>query len=407
MSREQGEGGMNHTEHGFAIAEYRSRLAALQEGMARAGLAALLFTTEPDIHYVTGFATRFWQSPTRPWFVVLPGVGEPVAVIPAIGRVLMAKTWLSDIRTWPSPDPLDDGVTLLAQTLLSQTLRELAPSHALTGGPARIGLPMGPATHLRMPLADFALLREAIAPASFVDATAIVHHVREVKSSAEIARIRAACGIADRAFAKVPDIAGEGRPLDAVFRDFQIACLAAGADWVPYLAGGAGQGGYSDVISPASPTPLARGDVLMLDTGVVRAGYFADFDRNFAIGRADDDVRRAYATLHAATEAGLEAARPGATAADLHRVMRAAIERAGGKALDGRFGHGLGLELTEWPSSMPGDRTVLRPGMVLTLEPGLEVRPGRIMVHEENIVLRAHGAELLSRRAPPELPVLR
>ena len=72
----------------------------------------------------------------------------------------------------------------------------------------------------------------------------------------------------------------------------------------------------------------------------------------------------------------------------------------------GRLGHGLGLSLTEWPSFIASDGTVLREGMVLTLEPGLQIAPGRIMVHEEDIVVRAGGAELLSRRAPAQLPVL-
>ena len=70
------------------------------------------------------------------------------------------------------------------------------------------------------------------------------------------------------------------------------------------------------------------------------------------------------------------------------------------------MGHGLGMRLTEWPSLMAGDETRLEPGMVLTLEPGLEIGPGCIMVHEENIVIRNDGAELLTKRAAPTLPVL-
>ena len=87
--------------------------------------------------------------------------------------------------------------------------------------------------------------------------------------------------------------------------------------------------------------------------------------------------------------------------------MQRVISEAGYEAGNvGRFGHGLGMQLTEWPSIAASDRTELVPGMVLTLEPGLSIGPGRGMVHEENIVIRAHGAELLSRRAPDQLPVV-
>ena len=380
---------------GFDVTEFPRRTAALQEAMAEAEIDVLLLTTAADIYYVTGFLTRFWESPTRPWFVAVPVAADPVAVIPTIGAALMASTWIEDIRTWNAPDPEDDGVALLAGTL-----RELASRRG------RIGVPMGPETRLRMPLADFERLKSAIAPLAIADATDPLRRAREVKSEAEIEKIRATCDAAGTAFGQVHTIARAGRPLAEVFRDFQIACLHSGADWVSYLAGGAGPGGYADVISPASARPLADGDVLMLDTGAVREGYFCDFDRNFAIGRADEAARRAYAILFEATEAGLAAARPGATAADLHHAMAAAITGRGGSVGSGRFGHGLGLQLTEWPSLIPADRTVLREGMVLTLEPGLEIAPGRIMVHEENIVLRATGAELLSPRAPARLPVL-
>lgn len=379
----------------FEAAEYADRTARTQHAMADEDIAALLLTSEPDVRYYTGFLTRFWESPTRPWFVVIPAAGKPIAVIPAIGGDLMATTWIEDIRTWPAPHPEDDGVSLLADTL-----RETA------GRARRIGLPMGHETSLRMPLADFHRLTEKLAPAGFVDATGIVQSVQLLKSDAEITAIAAICRIADAAFGEVAGFAHVGTPLAEIFRSFQIALLKNGADWVPCLAGGAGPGGYADVISPASPRALAPGDVLMLDTGAVRDGYFCDFDRNYAIRTATDETRDAYRLLFEATEAGFAAARPGATTADLYEAMQAVIARGGDAGAGGRLGHGLGMRLTEWPSLIPTDQTVLAPGMVLTLEPGLEIAPGRIMVHEENIVIREAGAELLSTRATPEIPIL-
>ncbi len=72
----------------------------------------------------------------------------------------------------------------------------------------------------------------------------------------------------------------------------------------------------------------------------------------------------------------------------------------------GRMGHGLGMELTEWPSVMPGDDTLLEPGMVLTIEPGMSFAPGKEMVHEENILITEEGARILTRRAPAEMPII-
>lgn len=363
--------------------------------MAAVDLAALLLTSPADIAYVSGFVTRFWESPTRPWFVVLPRNAAPVAVIPSIGEDLMARTWIHDIRIWESPHPADDGVGLLADTLC-----ELVPQDG------RIGLPMGPETHLRMPLTDFHRVSGRIAPRTFGDATDVLRRVREIKSDAEIDRIRAACARAGTAFAGVPERVQSGQDLHTVFRDFQIALLQAGADWVAYLAGAAGPGGYGDVISPADDRRLQDGDVLMLDTGAVVDGYYCDYDRNFAIGRAEDEAARAHVALILAAEAAAVRARPGMAARDLHHIMAQALSERGMTPAGGRFGHGLGLSLTEWPSLAHWDGTKLRAGMVLTLEPGVEIAPGRIMVHEENIVLRSDGAEWLSPPAPRHLPVI-
>lgn len=379
----------------FPADEFRHRVARLQEEMAGQGLGALLLTTAADIFYVTGFLTRFWESPARPWFLIVPSTGDPVAVIPSIGAELMARTWIEAIRTWDAPHPGDDGVSLLVDTLSS-----LLPEQA------RIGVPMGLETQLRMPLADYDRVAAGIAPRRFVDGTGAVQRVREVKSAAEVEAIRASCAIAGRAFARVQEIAAPGRPLETVFRDFQAMLLQEGADWVSYLAGGAGPDGYADVISPASSDPLQDGDVLMLDTGTVRNGYFCDFDRNYAVGPASEAVRRTHAALWEATEDALASLRPGMLACDAHRLLSEALVRRGAEPGGGRLGHGLGITLTEWPSFTPLDDTPLREGMVLTLEPGALVAPGRMLVHEENIVLRAHGPELLSPRAPLEMPEL-
>jgi len=379
-------------QRGFDPSEFQNRLDRAQSLMAGAGLDALVLTTETDVRYFTGFLTRFWESPTRPWFLVVPQTGMPVAVIPSIGAALMRKTWITDIRTWSAPDLTDDGVTLLADTI-----------RHVVGAGARIGVPDGHGTHLRMPLQDYQRVQDLLPQATFTSDQRIIETLRRIKSGAELAKIERACTIAGRAFDRVGEIAGAGVPLDRVFRDFQSLCLAEGADWVPYLAGGTGPLGYDDVISPAAPEPLQQGHVLMLDTGLVWDGYFCDFDRNYAIGPVSDEVHSAYAKLIEATQAGQEAAVIGATATDIYHAMDRVLTGGLGGGDAGRLGHGLGMQLTEWPSFIATDPTEIVAGMVITLEPGITMSDGSVLVHEDDFVITEQGARQLTPRAPQQM----
>jgi Xaa-Pro aminopeptidase len=381
---------------GFADAEFELRTLNAQARMADNGLAGILLMSEPDVRYFTGFLTQFWQSPTRPWFLFVPANGKPIAIIPEIGAALMRTTWIDDIRTWSAPSPEDDGISLL-QDLLSPL--------AKTG--ARIGVMKGHETMLRMPLGDWERLMSSLTGLHVADATDLVQGLRMVKSDAEIEKLAHICAIGSGMFARVPELVSEGMPLVDVFRTAKREALALGADDVPYLVGAADTGGYVDVISPPSERPLQSGDVLMLDTGATWDGYFCDFDRNWAIGAADDAAKQAYDVLWRATESGLDAAKPGNTCRDLFESMANVISEIDSSGGDiGRLGHGLGMQLTEQPSHAVFDTTELKEGMVLTLEPSLSFGDGLMMVHEENIVIRANGAELLSTRASSELPII-
>ena len=361
--------------------------------MAEREIAAILVCTEPEVRYFTGFHTPFWQSPTRPWFTVIPATGKPIAVIPSIGEATMSATWIDDVRTWSSPCPDDDGVSLLADCL-----REVA-------GDGSIGLPMGPETHVRMPLRDLDLLRSMLS--DFVDVTDIIRGLRMVKSEREIDKHRHICGVVSDAFDELPELLSTGMTERQAFAAFRAEILRQGADDVPYLVGATGPDGINDIIRQPSDREIDDGDMLIFDTGSTFDGYFSDFDRNFAFTSASSGARDAYRAVWEATEAGLEAVRPGATTSDVFTAMNEVLKANGSLGNDiGRMGHGLGTQVTEWPSHTADDNTVIEENMVLTLEPALIWEPGKAMVHEENLVVRANGPELLSRRAAPELPII-
>ena len=380
---------------GFTVDEFEARTERAQRMMRDYEFDALLLTTEAQVRYFSGFLTQFWQSPTRPWFLVLPASGKPIAVIPTIGVAGMRDTWIDDIRSWPSPTPQDDGISLLASTL-----RELPRRFGC------LGLTLGREGRLRMPLLDYQRLRDELPGLDMVDCAEPLLRLLSIKSSAEIDKISYVCELASSSFEALPGLLATGQSERDILRKMRIDLLERGADHTPYIVCASGADGYGDIIMGPRDRILAEGDILIIDTGTVYDGYFCDFDRNFAFGRASDTARRVYETVYRSTDAGLKAARPGATTTDVWRAMWSVLEKGGASCNDvGRMGHGLGAQLTEWPSLTSSDHTVLEPGMVITLEPGMDYGD-KLMVHEENIVITESGSRLLTRRAAPQLPLI-
>ena len=372
----------------FDKEEYEKRLENIQYLMKKEYLPAILLTTEAEILYFTGFRTLFWQSPTRPWFLVIPQAGMPTAIIPEIGFDLMSRCWIDNILCWPSPRPLDDGISLLESVLSNYS---------------QVGLLMGHETHIHMPLQSFNLLTNNL-KVNWYDATALIRSARIVKSENEINLIRKICNIAGRSFDNISSMSHVNQPLSNLFKSFKIDLLREGADDVPYLVGGAGQPSYSDIISPPTSVPLKLGDTVMLDTGAVYKGYYCDFDRNFSLGKPSNAINTAYKLLWETTELALESARPGLTTSELFFIMGKNLQATSSQV--GRLGHGLGLQLTEWPSIAPWDNTVLQENMVITIEPSVSVQGGGVLVSEENIVIRDGVPELLTKRATYEIPII-
>lgn len=383
-------------KRGFTHAEFEARAARAQQIMQRRELDAVVVTTPPNVRYFTGFDSQFWESPTRPWFVVVPRDGRPVAVIPEIGAPEMAMTWVDDIRTWPAPVPEDDGLSLLRSVLA-----------ALPSRFGRIGMELGREMTLRMPVVDFLSLRDGLGR-EIVDGSPAIWEMRMVKTAAEVEHIAFICGIASDAYAALPEQIAIGESEREAVRKLRIDITRRGADAIPFIPAISGPGGVPQIVCGPHDRTIEEGDVLFIDTGSTYDGYFCDFDRNYAVGRISSEAARVHDALWLATEAGIAAAVPGATTDDLWRAMNSIIEDAGAIGNNvGRLGHGLGLQLTEPPSHRLGDGTVLVENMVLTIEPGMEYAPGKMIVHEENIVVTADGPRLLTKRAPREMWVIR
>ena len=383
-------------ERGFSTPEFEERLIKAQEIMQHFKLDGLLVTTPQNIRYFTGYDSQFWESPTRPWFVVVPASGKPIGIVPEIGESEFKKTWLEDIKTWPSPRPEDEGISILKSTIdnLKKTY-------------GQIGAEFGKEMAIRMPVRDLFKLKE-IVKTNFVDGSDAIWEMRMIKTNAEIERIKHICSIASDAYYDLPSQLNIGDTEREAVNKLKIDIINRGADNVPFMPGISGKGGVSQIVCGPSDKVIENGDILFIDTGSTFDGYFCDFDRNFAFGSTTSEVEKVYEILWHATEAGINAAKPGASTFDIFNAMNKII--SDGNAVGnnvGRLGHGLGLQLTEPPSHRPGDNTLIKENMVLTIEPGMEYAQGKMIVHEENVVIRKDGAELITKRAPKEIPIIK
>ena len=380
-------------EYGFSNEEFEIRLERAQDLLYENKLDALLISNPSNLRYFSGIDTHFWESPTRPWFLVVPLSGRAIAVIPEIGEKLFQKSFVKDIYTWSSPNINGDDISSLKSVL------ESLPSRF-----GAIGAELGKEMTIRMPILDFSLLQDN-SKFDIVDGTSLIWKLRTVKTINEIKKIERVTHIVSDVFEILPKLISINDSERDVARKFKREILKRGADSIPYLPVVSGKGGVSQIIGNPTSKLISSGDFLYIDTGTTFDGYFCDFDRNFTIGKASEVVKRINEILWYATEEGIKSLVPGAKTKNVWKKINKKIEDFGFLVQgEGRYGHGFGLQLTEPPSISSFDETIIQENMVLTIEPSIEYEPGKIIVHEENVLISKEGPILLTKRASKELP---
>ncbi|MBM3450343.1 MAG: aminopeptidase P family protein [Armatimonadetes bacterium] len=143
--------------------------------------------------------------------------------------------------------------------------------------------------------------------------------------------------------------------------------------------------------------PLERGTAIAFDFGAVYQGYSGDFGRTVWLGKPPEEFLKTHKLVMDSQAAGITAAKTGITAEDLNQVARKVIEDGGyGPNFRHRLGHGMGMDCHEPPFLTPGDKTVLKAGMVFTIEPSIAIDNKWVVRVEDAVVIRDGGGEPLS-----------
>ena len=230
--------------------------------------------------------------------------------------------------------------------------------------------------------------------------------LRSVKSPDELDHIREAQRLTDETFDYILPRIQPGRTERDVMLDMEFYMRKLGSEGVSFDF--IVVSGKNSSLPHGVPTDKAieRGDFLTMDFGAVVDGYHSDMTRTVAIGEVTDEQRRIYEIVRQAQEMAITAVKPGAVCRDIDKIARDHIYAAG---YEGCFGHGLGhsvgVEIHEWPNFNSRCDTILKPGVVMTVEPGIYL-PDRYGVRIEDMVFVTEiGCEDITK-SPKELIVV-
>ena len=246
-----------------------------------------------------------------------------------------------------------------------------------------------------VPASDYLSLQKAFRRATLVDVAEDVLALRAVKTLPEIAKITEAVALNDEIWSLARKEIRPGmteKDIQRVIRGFMNA-LGDGEAFETIVCAGANAAECHHV---PDDTVWRKGEPLLVDMGVKLDGVCSDMTRNVKAAR-DPEYAKVYDVVLRANEAAIAAARPGITAGALDAVARRIIRKAGyGKAFGHSLGHGVGYEIHEEPCARQKSKTVLEPGMFVTIEPGIYLE-GRLGVRIEDLVLiTTTGCEVLS-----------
>jgi len=368
--------------------DYQAQLDGLKKRLREQGIDVLALLPGANLTYLTGTAKEQSERPLV-FFLASSGSARPTVLLPHL-----------EVETFSQALPYK--VDLVAYTDEEGYAPAFARAANVLSLPERtIGVEAR-----SMRLLELRQIERNAHDAKVVEADQLLSQARMQKDRDEIEAIRTAIKVSEESLRATCAQVKPGMSERDVQMLLNMEMLKHGAD---------GHGFPPIVLSgpraalphgSASDRCLQEGDCLLIDFGFRVGAYSADITRTFSIGTSNPEWKEIYEIVRAANEAGRKAAGPGVAAEEVDAAARKVIVDAGyGKYFTHRTGHGLGLEIHEPPYIVSGNKTILEPGMVFTVEPGIYLADKVGVRIEDDVVITEDGAETLST-FPRELTVL-
>jgi Xaa-Pro aminopeptidase len=356
--------------------DFSARQKKLREHLATTRFDGLLISHLPNIRYLCGFTGS-----------------AGLLLVEEAGSV-----FLTDVRyDTQAHDEVKAAKVVIARKAVVSALSEFLAARRKRARAWTIGIE---AEHFTV-AGKKGLTRLLPSGVRLKDSPAVVERFRMVKDEDELKRIRAAVALGAKLFDRALEVIRPGVKETEVAAEMELAARRGGAEEMSFptiIASGARS---ALPHGRASNQAIAPGGFVVCDFGVILSGYCSDQTRTVWVGGADgvaeDEARRAYEAVKDAQQAAIEAVRSGIAVGEVDAAARKVLRKAGlGRYFTHSTGHGVGLEIHETPRVADGQKEVLQPGMVITIEPGVYF-PGKWGVRIEDMVaVTVGGCEVIT-----------
>jgi Xaa-Pro aminopeptidase len=347
----------------------KTQLERLRDAMATANVDAVLISSSTNLFWLTGFTGSFGY--------VLLSASE-ARFITDSRYTVQAREQVTEIEIVGFSTP-KTGMQVLKECMDSMGISKVAfESHYVTYN-------------------QLLQFQEKVDGIEFVPAGDLLEDLRMIKTPTEVQKIKDACALTDKWFDHIKRLVQVGVTEFEIQLELEFFFRRNGASCAfdPIVVSGSNS---ARPHGKATEKPLADGDLLTFDFGAKLAGYCADMTRTVVVGKASDKTRDIYETVLRAQMACLEVMKPGVVAEDVDAKAREIFGEKGWAANFGHgLGHGLGILVHDTGRLGIGSKTILEPGQIWTVEPGIYFEGFGGCRIEDDVLVTETGIEIFNQ----------